>query len=122
MKISNSWFELFRKKDVVELLEMRMPVSISYSLRQYLMILNERSKAYFQEKKKIVDRYRNGTKIDPEKAEYFLKELAELQALEFEVDVNKKELDINTLPNISVTQLEFMELFFDFVDKKEKVE
>lgn len=122
MEIRNIWFEALRKKDVQELLEMKMPVTISYLLRQSLMTLNNNAQAYFGEKKKIIDKYRNGTKIDPEKSEDMLRELAELQAIRIEVDITKKELDINTLPDISVTQLEFMELFFDFVDKKEKVE
>jgi hypothetical protein len=113
MKIKNQLFEKMMDRHILELQRIPMPIKISYYLKDIMGMLGKESKPFFEKKKEIISRHQNGDKIPPENTAAFLKEVNEIYNEEIELDIQKLNIRIDDLPNLSVMQIDFIETFFN---------
>jgi len=114
MKIKNMWFEKMVDGHISELQRMPMPIKISYYLKNIMGMLGKEAKPFFERKKEIVGRHQNGDgKIPPENAMAFMKEMNEIYNEEIELDIQKLNIKIEDLPDLSIMQIDFIEPFFN---------
>lgn len=118
MKIKSQLIERLQEEDIKSLSKLMMPVKISYFLSRAMSKLRSESESYFAQRKIILDRHKesesNGqVKIAPENLHAFMKEMKELQDTEIEIPIEKMDIKLDDLPDISVAQIEFIEHFFN---------
>ena len=114
MKIKNMWFEKMVDRHISELQRMSMPIKISYYLKNVMVIMQKEAKPFFEKKKEIMSNHSNGNgKIPPENSMAFLKEMNDIYNEEIEVEINKMDIRIDDLPNLSIAQIDFIEPFFN---------
>ena len=117
MKIKSDCFEKLNDKEIIDLQRMKLPIRISYFLKRIMAKIVDESKPYFDQKKIIADKYKNGNEdIPPESRGLFLKDLSELWTMEVDLLIEKQDVRIDDLPEMSVVQIEFIENFFNIKD------
>jgi len=105
--------ERLNEKEIVDLQTIRMPAKISYILKNAMAELGKASKPFFEQKRVIVDKYRENGKIPPEHVKSLLQELKVLHDEEIEMPMEKLDISIEHLPDLSILQIDFIELFFN---------
>ena len=121
MKIKSDCFEKLNDKEIINLQRMKLPIRISYFLKRIMAKIVDESKPYFEQKKIIADKYMNELgDIPPEKMKLFVSDLKEMWETEIDLLIEKQDVRIDDLPEMSVVQIEFFELFFDIKLETEK--
>ncbi|AOY53365.1 DUF1617 family protein [Clostridium perfringens] len=105
VKMTNK--EILEKVNVLGEISLRkLPVKVSYAIGKNIYKVERELKHYNEERQKLIEEYclkeDDGTlkitegnyDIDPERLEYFNKEINELQEIEVEMDIHKFNIEL----------------------------
>ena len=115
MKVKSLWFEKLNDQEIDNIARLKFPIKLSYHISRAMKKLREEAKTYVEQKKTVFDEHKNGeNKIKPEEMHMFLKKVSELCDMEVEISgIDKHEVNMDDLPDMSVLQLEFLEPFLN---------
>ena len=120
MKIKSEWIDRMQSNEIIELTKITMPIKIGYYLKRVLSKLREESKPFFEQKQIIIDKHKtsesNGNIHIGNMAAYLL-ELNELHQQEIDMPIEAIKVNIDDLPDLSVTQIEFIEPFINISEE-----
>ena len=111
MKLKKMHLE--KVNEIASIANMQFPFQISYFLKNMIEIVVKESKPFFERKKAIVEKYRENGKIPPEHAKPFLQELESLHNEEIDIEAEKIDVSIKLMPNMSISQILFIEQFIN---------
>lgn len=119
MKIKTVWFENLVDIEIKNLQKVKFPIRIGYHIKTVVQELREKSKAYFDQKQEILKEHSDeDDKLKPEEQHIAIRKITELCEIETDVNIIPMKISINDLPDMSVSQLEFIEPFFDITMEK----
>ena len=116
MKLKSQWFEQLNDQNIEKIKRMEGWASndLSYFMKRVFATLQSQSIAFFEQKKEIIDKYKNGDgNISHENMPKFLIELSKLHEIEVDFPFEEKRtVSLDDLPAMSPYQLDFIEPFF----------
>lgn len=113
MKIKSLWFERLNGNGINELMEKQMPIKLAYHMRRVFTALRHESKAYYDQKKELFEKYEVNGKVPDQNLMPFSFEVGKICEVEVELNITPYKLKLEDLPDMSVIQFEFIEPFLE---------
>lgn len=120
MKLKSLWFEKLNGQDINDILKMQFPIKLAYHLKRVFTTLRSESKAYYDQKKELFDKYGVNGKVPDKNLLPFTMEVSQLCEVEVDLNITPYQIKLEELPDMSVLQFEFIEPFLEIDNKKDE--